>query len=180
MLSTLAYGSIGFLAPLMYVLLGLVPVVYLVVRWRTYRESGPADPQLGLKVALFHFRTLGYQIALAGLFCLLYIPFNEEARSDMLRIGGPLLISGLLIYGAHRFFLMKTNQAAFPAVGRLYQGFNLVACGLAGSAALVATLMLLAMEDADARAVMGGMVALLVYGGAWGAQGFSFFRQLKA
>ncbi len=69
-----------------YVVVPLAPVIYLVLRWRGYREGAPPEPQLGLKVVLHYFRTIGYHVLLGGGFCLLYGLWSEDQRWLLLRL----------------------------------------------------------------------------------------------
>lgn len=154
-----------------YILLPLAPLVYLILRWRAYREETPADPQLGVKTVLYYFRTLGYHVILVGEFLLLYGLMDEGSRWQLLRLSAAMLLSGGLIYGLHVWFLVKrTNTAAQPYVARLYNGFNMLICGLVGTGALVATLSTALSEELPWEALKISAGLFVVYGSAWFAQ----------
>lgn len=165
---------------ILYAFLWLFPVAYLILRWRAYREQAPEDPHLGLKAALYYFKTLAYHVMLAGTFLLIFGLINEQVRGEMLRLGAGLLLGGAIVYGAHAVIIDKrTNTLQFPAVARIYNGFNLVMTGLVAMAALVGTLVLLFQEHTPALAVRGALALLLVYGAAWAAQAAFMFKRAE-
>jgi hypothetical protein len=170
-----SYGSILFGATssiwILYTFLWLFPVAYLILRWRAYREQTPADPHLGIKAALYYFKTLAYHVVLVGTFCLIFGLINDHVREEMMRLGAGLLLGGGLVYGAHAVIIDKrTNTHQFPAVARIYNGFNLVMTGLVAMAAVIGTLVLLFAEHTPTVVIRGALVLLLVYGAAWAAQ----------
>lgn len=169
------YGSMLFGATsfiwILYAFLWLFPVAYLILRWRAYREQTPADPHLGIKAALYYFKTLAYHVVLVGTFCLIFGLINDQVREEMMRIGAGLLLGGGIVYGAHAIIIDKrTNTHQFPAVARIYNGFNLVMTGLVAMAAVIATLVLLFQEFTPVMVIRGALALLLVYGGAWASQ----------
>jgi len=154
-----------------YILMPLAPAIYLIVRWRTYRENGPADPQLGVKTVLYYFRTLGYHVILAAQFCLLYGLMDEEARWHLLRVCAALILAGGLVYGLHVWFITRrTNTEKSPAVARLYNGFNALICGLVGMGSLIAALVAVLAEDVSWDVFKASAALFVVYGSAWCAQ----------
>ena len=78
-----SYGSMLFGATsfiwILYAFLWLFPVAYLILRWRAYREQTPPDPHLGIKAALYYFKTLAYHVVLVGTFCLIFGLINDQA-----------------------------------------------------------------------------------------------------
>jgi hypothetical protein len=148
-------------------LVWLVPallVIYLVVRWRQER-SGVPDPQLGWKVVLFFFLWNAIQLAVFGLALVIYSLLEEG--SEPRRLGLSLVVSGLIIGGAHAFGVLKSNHRQFPNVGRMFSGMHLIFFGAIGSAAIIAmTYNLFRVEpDADFGKVAG--TGLIVYIVSW-------------
>ena len=92
-------------------------------------------------------------------------------RWHLLRMSLALLLGGGLIYGLHVWFLVrKTNTAAQPAVARLYNGFNMLICGLVGTGALVGALGTILAEDIPWEVFKPAAGLFVVYGSAWFAQ----------
>ena len=134
---SMMFGATSFIW-ILYAFLWLFPVAYLILRWRAYREQAPNDPHLGVKSALYYFKTLAYHVMLVGTFCLIFGLINDHIREQMMRMGAGLLLGGAIIYGAHAFIIDKrTNPLQFPAVARIYNGFNLVMTGLVAMAAVI-------------------------------------------
>ena len=178
------YGSMLFGATsfiwILYAFLWLFPVAYLILRWRAYREQTPADPHLGIKAALYYFKTLAYHVVLVGAFCLIFGLINDHVREQKMRMGAGLLLGGAIVYGAHAVIIDKrTNTLQVPAVARIYNGFNLVMTGLVAMAAVIGTLVLLFAEHTPAIVVRGALVMLLVYGGAWASQAAFQFKRVE-
>ena len=164
-----------------YILMPLAPFIYLVLRWRAYKEQSPADPQLGLKTLLYYFRTMSYHLILVGEFCLLYGLMEESSRWIMLRMSAAMFLGGGLIYGFHVFWLVKhTNTTEFPNVARLYNGFNALMCGLVGMGALVSCLGALLAEEPVWEVFKVGAALFVVYGSAWFAQTTLLIRRSPA
>lgn len=177
--SSMLFGATSFIW-IFYAFLWLFPVAYLILRWRAYREQSPADPHLGIKTALYYFKTLAYHAMLAGAFCLIFGLVNEHVRSEMMRLGAGLLLGGAIVYGAHVVIIDKrTNTHNFPAVARIYNGFNLVITGLVAMGALIATLVLLFQEHSPPLVIRGALVLLLVYGAAWAAQAAFLLKRVE-
>ena len=154
-----------------YVLVPLAPVIYLVLRWRGYREGAPPEPQLGLKVVLHYFRTIGYHVLLGGGFCLLYGLWSEDQRWLLLRLAAALLITGGVVFGLHVWFLVRfSDNASRPAVSRLYNGFNALVCGLVTTGALAAGLGGALAEDPAWEMVRVCAALVVVYGASWFGQ----------
>lgn len=177
--SSMLFGATSFIW-ILYAFLWLFPVAYLILRWRAYREQSPADPHLGLKAALYYFKTLAYHVMLVGTFLLIFGLINEHVRGEMMRMGAGLLLGGAIVYGAHAVIIDKrTNTHQFPAVARIYNGFNLVMTGLVAMAAVVATLVLLFQEYTPAMVIRGALALLLVYGAAWAAQAAFLLKRIE-
>ena len=93
------FGGMFVMMLFAYSLLPLFPFVYVVLRWRQGREGEAADPQLGLKVALHYFATIGLHVVLMALVALLYIFLIDRSRSSevLIRSGVGLLSCGGLV-----------------------------------------------------------------------------------
>ena len=177
---SMLFGATSFIW-ILYAFLWLFPVAYLILRWRAYREQAPNDPHLGVKAALYYFKTLAYHVMLVGAFCLLFGAINEYVRENMMRMGAGLLLGGAIVYGVHAFIIDKrTNTQQFPAVARIYNGFNLVMTGLVAMAAVIGTLVLLFAEHTPPMVIRGALVLLLVYGGAWASQAAFLFKRVES
>ena len=177
MLSNLYLGSFGF----MYLFWGffwILPAAYLLLRWRSYREQSPPDPQLGLKTALYYFKTLAYQVLLVAAFCLLFGLLAGRVREELVRLAIGLALGGGLIYGTHSVLIDKyTNTHKFQGPARLFNGFNLVMCGLVAMAAVIGFFALV-VQRGTPGAVIKGLIALaVVYGPAAFAQAFYLHRR---
>jgi hypothetical protein len=176
---SLLFGATSFIW-ILYAFLWLFPVAYLILRWRAYREQAPNDPHLGMKTALYYFKTLAYHVVLVGAFLLIFGLINDHIRERMMRMGAGLLLGGAIVYGAHAFIIDKrTNTLQFPAVARLYNGFNLVMTGLVAMTAVIVTLVMVFAEHTPAIAIRGALALLLVYGGAWAAQAAFLFKRVE-
>ena len=167
--------------PLFGIVVILPLVLYLIARWRSYRE-GTGDPQLGLKVALSYFRVLAYQLVLAGVFLLVWALMSDasdDTQEQILRTAGGLAVPGVIIFAAHNFAIAHTNQREQPVVGRLFGGLNLILTGLFGFLALSAAGFLFFQKNADKeiqRMLWSGMI---VYNLAWVMQGLLFSRSVR-
>ncbi len=186
------FGGRGLMGP-MFILQALGPMVmmmaliglmfplllYVVARWRDHRAP-TADPQLGLKFALHFFRIQGYQLVLAGLFMLVYSVLAKklpsEARELIWRPALGLVVPAGLVFGLMTTFLGKTNNDVSPAVGRLFNGYNLMVTGIIGFVALIMGFQLLFQKGPSGD--LGRVVwsAILVYTTAAAVQGALFGR----
>ena len=174
-----ALGSLSVIAPFLLWLVVSGPVlIYPIARWRAHREP-VFDQHLGIKVALGYFGMLAFQLALLGgtlvVFALLSKSSSDE-RSEMYRIGFGFLVPGLVILAAHVALLRRTNQDQFPAVRRLFLGYNLIVTGLLGLVAFVMTCQALFGKGSSGDFGRFSAAALLIYGTAWGACGIQLAR----
>jgi hypothetical protein len=167
-----------FLGPILTLLTWLPVILYVIARWRTYRE-GLTDAQLGLKVALSFFKIISYQLSLAGLFLLVYALMSDapdDMQEKVLRTAGGLLVPGMLIYGVHFYAYNQTNHREVPTVDRLFAGVNLLQTGIIGMVSVVAAFYMLFQKniaDESERLVWSGV---MVYVLAWLVQGLLFAR----
>lgn len=170
-----------FISPVITVLVALPVVIYIVARWRAYRDNQVADPHLGFKVALSFFKIASYQLCLLGLFLLVYglmTDLGDEAQEMMLRLAGGFIVPGLIVYAAHFVALTRTNAMELPAVSRMFAGLNLLQTGLIGNLALVMGFVMLFQEGDSGE---GGRIAwslVIVYTVAWVVQGLLFAREV--
>ena len=155
-------------------------VVYLVARWRTYREAGAADPQLGLKTALAMFQTLSYQALLLGGFLLFSSLFTkyDDGRGDGVRLAFGVLVPAGLVFGAHWVALARTNAVELPLVPRLFAGVSLIITGIAGFVALLALFTTLFGRGEGGEGLRKALAGVLVYSVAWVVQGLAFVRRV--
>lgn len=173
-MSSLFMGGFSFLMMYLYVLVPLAPAIYVFVRWRGYKESRPQDPQLGLKVLLYYFKVLGYHVFLVGGTILAAGILSSRSKNMAQRGVGPL-IGGAVVYGIHLYLIGRlTKNDRFSGAKRAYIGFNVIMTGLVGMIALITTLTML-MTD-DTRNIQFPAVLFVVYGAAWAAQTYLFWK----
>jgi hypothetical protein len=167
------FGGAFMLMLLAYSIIPLFPFVYVILRWRQAREGEPPDPQLGLKVALHYFATIGWHVTLIALFIVLYSFVVDSSRTQevMLRMGAGLLLGGVTVYGLHRVLIARmTDSAERPNVVRVFRGLNLVLCGLIGMSALIAVCAMITQESVPEEPFKIAGLLMLVYLTAWAAQ----------
>jgi hypothetical protein len=151
--------------------------VYVIARWRTYREQAPADPHLGLKTALAFFSTLAFQAALIGIFMFAYGLFTKGEGGDLIRSAMGILVPSALIYGAHFVALTRTNASELPVVVRMFAGASLIVSGTVGFVVLIlafTTLFSRGDSGDEGRAILA---AVLVWPVAWIVQGWRFLQK---
>jgi len=168
-----------FISPIVTVAVALPVVIYIVARWRTYRDHGGGDPHLGIKVAICVFRIAAFQLLLAGGFLMLYglmTTMDGDARINILRLAGGLFLPGLVVFAAHTVALHATNAESMPAVVRMFNGINLVQTGLTGFVSLVLVSVLMLQKDVPSEMNRLAWSLLLIYVPAWVAQGAMFMR----
>jgi len=162
---------VGLLAPM---------IMYILARWRDKHAPAP-DPQLGLKFVLNFFRVQSYQILLLGLFMLIYAMLTKEMskhRGDLMRPAFGFIVPAALVFGVTTALLPKTNQYAYPAVARLWNGYNLMITGLIGFIVLIFGFQLLFAKGSTGEAGRVVWALVLVYTSAWAVQGAMFARQV--
>lgn len=167
------FGGVFMLMLLAYSIIPLFPFVYVLLRWRIAREGEPPDPQLGLKVALHYFATIGWHVALLAAFVLLYSFVVDSSRMGeaFMRMGAGLLLGGLIVHGLHRALIGRmTDSAQRPGVARVFRGLNLVLCGLIGMSALIGLCVMITQEEVPEEPFKIAGLLMLVYLGAWATQ----------
>jgi len=165
------FGGVFVMMLFAYSLVPLFPFVYVLLRWRQARDGGAPDPQLGLKVAIYYFMTIGLHVVLMALALGLYGLIVDRAPESMMRAAVGLLLGGGIVYGLHRAILSRVVDAARRAnVARVFAGLNVVLCGLIGMGALIGTSVLLLQEQVPEDAFKVAGVVMVVYLGAWAQQ----------
>lgn len=167
------FGGMFALMLLAYSIIPLFPFVYVILRWRQAREGEPGDPQLGMKVALHYFATIGWHVTLVATFILIYSLVVDSSRMQevFMRMGAGLLLGGVIVYGLHRVLLGRlTDSATRPNVTRMFKGLNLVLCGLIGMSALIAMCVMITQESVPEEPFKVGGILMLVYLSAWASQ----------
>lgn len=186
------YGSRSLMGP-MYLLSMMTPVLvvmmitsllfplllYVIARWRDHRAP-VADPQLGLKFALHFFRVQSYQLLLFGTAMLVYSMLSKEMKGEMrefiYRPAFGFLVPAGIVFGVATAMLGRTNNYAYPAVGRLFNGYNLMLTGFIGFAALIWGFQALFQKGSSGEMGRLAWTGILVYTTAWGIQGAIFGR----
>jgi hypothetical protein len=178
MMNSFLYGGMAF-TWILYALFWIQPAAYLVLRWRAYREGGPADPHLGMKSMLYYFKTLGFQALLAAGFCLIYGIMSSINRGDMIRLAVGLMLGGGIIYGLTSVLIDKhTNTRTHPAAARLFNGFNLLVTGLVGSGALVFFFVMLLARGTPGDSLKWSIALTVVYCAAAAVQFLFLLRNM--
>jgi hypothetical protein len=167
-------GSTAFLAPILGVLPMLGTVIYVVARWRSYRDGLPPDPQLGFKTAMHFFMVLGFQLLLLGAFLLVWGIFKKGPSGEAMRTAAALVVAGGIVFGAHMVGLTRTNDQSFPLVGRMFAGLCLIITGLIATMGLTMALIALFSKGDSGDVGRGAWSATIVYGIAWAVQGLRF------
>jgi hypothetical protein len=166
-------GSFSFLLIYVYFVVPLAPIVYILIKWRSYRDNSPQDPQLGMKVVLYYFKTLAYQAVLASLAILFYSVLRSE--SDLIAVGLGIFISCGILYVIHYIIIPKlTNTHKFPLTARIYTGFNLIIVGLVGMTSFVITVAMLI--DKGLKESEMPLAIFVVYAIAWVVQTLLFCK----
>ncbi len=180
------FGMIGaasvFIAPLLGFSFMLPVIVYIVARWRTYREGAPGDPHLGLKTVISFFQFLSFQLALVGIFLFLYGLFTkggDEMRGSLMRTAFGVLVPSLLVYGAHFVALQRTNVVELPLIHRMFAGVTLFQTGIAGFFALVAGFVTLFAKGEQGDVARMVLAMVLVYTSAWVVLALRFVQRVS-
>lgn len=161
---------------LIYILIPLGPLIYIFIRWLSSRESGSVDPNLGIKVITYYFKTIGYHIALIGFSLILHYIFKSGSKSSI-RIGIGILICGGLVYLIHFLIIQKFfNDIEFTITKRVYNVFNLILVGLIGiSSMVIFLLMILSKTPLGFEAPLSFFIVYVI---AWILQSWYFYKPL--
>lgn len=173
----LGFGALQFL-PLMstffYILIPLAPIAYVFIKWRAARNGEPHDRDLGLKVVLYYFQTLGYHLILLGV-VLLGVGLLKGRLNDEAKTGLALILSGAVVYAVHTLLIQRRFQGdAVRVVPRFYTGFNVLVVGLIGMVCLTACILLLINDEI--RNIKIPAAGLAVYGTSWVFRTLEFMR----
>jgi hypothetical protein len=155
-----------------YLVIPLAPLVYWFLKWRLYRDGMQPDPELGKKVIVYYFKTLGYQLALIGLTMMIFGLLSRRG-DEQLKMGLGFLIGGGLVY----LLLVMAIYAKVVGdnthlVARMYTGINLLIVGLIFIIAFTAFWVIL--FTASFKAAKLPLSAFIVYAGALVGEGFYF------
>ena len=170
-----------FIAPIISVAVATPVIIYIVARWRSYRDGGPPDPQIGIKVAISWFRLASYQLLLAGGFLLVFAligDLGERGREELMRVAGGILFPGAIIYAAHHIAIGFTNARERPSVVRMFAGLNLIQTGIVGFTALILVGIFLFQKHTPKEPNRMAWSLVLVYVPAWCAQGSMLAREV--
>lgn len=160
----------------LYILIPLGPLIYIFIKWWSNRESKPVDPNLGIKVIIHYFKTLGYHISLIGLSLLLINLIKGDFDSGG-RIGVGIMIGGGLVYLVHLLILRRFfTDSDYTITGRVYTAFNLIFVGLVGITSMVILLVIILGKTPKEFEVP--LAFLIVYLIAWILQSWFFYRPL--
>lgn len=166
-------GSFSFLIVYAYLIVPLAPIVYIFIKWRSYRDNSPPDPQLGMKVVLYYFKTLAYHGVIASLAVIFYGVLGND--SGAINVGLGIFISCGLLYIVHYIIIPKlTNTLEFPLTARIYTGFNLIIVGLVGMISFVFTVTTLI--DRGWEKIDLPVAIFVVYTMAWAVQTLLFCK----
>ena len=171
-----AVGPLLTATAILLTLLAVPPLVlYLIARWRAHRD-GVADPQLGLKCALYYFATCALQLGLAGTALLIYMlisPGGGDKGAGYRAAIGFIIPAGLVLV-AHVGLLKRTNDEHYPGVRRLFYGFTLIIIGLVAFFALVLGFQALFMKGSTHGVGHSAGAMIVVYGTAWALIGYKY------
>jgi MFS family permease len=178
------YALLGVLWPSLWGLALAPPLIYLVARYRLYRESLPPDPHVGLKTVFAHFAYSTYQLALVGLALLVYgllTSKGADTRETILRTATGILLPSVLLLVLVLFAFRRTNHVQFPHVGRMYAGLNRFHVGgmFAFAVYLVAQTLVQRSKDIDSEVSSVAWSILLVYAAAFGLEVLRVRDELK-
>lgn len=171
-----AVGPVLTATAILLALLAVPPLVlYLIARWRAHRD-GIADPQLGLKCALYYFATCALQLGLAGAALLIYMLISPSSgdKSAGYRAAIGFIIPAGLVLVAHVGLLKRTNDEYFPGVRRLFYGFAMIVIGLVAFFALVLGFQALFMKGSTHGVGHTAGAMIVVYGTAWALIGYRY------
>ena len=164
-MSMIGLGFIPFFMYYLYAVVPLAPLVYLFLKWRSYRDGAAADPWLGAAVLLQYFWTLALHLALIGL-TLCVSGLVGSKMEEEVRPGLALLFTGVVALLAAFVALKRLPDSSLRGQAwRVFYALNLLVCGLLTLVALgTASFLVFTGKSADARLPLVGLV---VFGFAW-------------
>ncbi len=122
----------------LYYIFSIIPpavAVYILIKWRAYRDGAVNDPLLGAKTLFYFFRTIAYQILLLGTALIFYAVLNAEFDNEA-KIGLGLFTGGGLIFLLFHFLRHRLLNAEL--VKRVFNGFNLIVAGIIAMISMIA------------------------------------------
>ncbi len=168
-------GLMGFAPFIIYFIVPLFAFAYIFLKWRSYRDGLPQDPELGKKVILYYFKTISFHLILISL-TLIFSNLLKGDFKDNFLSGIGILIGSSIIYTIHIFIINKIfNNTQTYFVSRFYNGFNFVLVGLIGMTGIIVTTTLLVKgKFVDLQLPIS---ALIIYGTAWVWLGSTFIKK---
>jgi len=161
-MSMIGLGLFPFLMYYLYAVVPLAPLVYLLLKWRSYRDGAAVDPWLGAAVLLQYFWTLALHLTLIGL-TLAVAGLVGNRMDGEVKPGLALLFTGVVALLASFFALKRLPASPLRgAAWRVFFALNLLICGLLALVALGASsFMVFTGKMHDIRMPL---VALVVFG----------------
>lgn len=168
-----SYMSLFPLVYFLYILIPLGPIIYLFVRWRS-NKGEKADPNLGIKVMTYYFKTLGYHLSLIGIAVLLIDLFKNGYTANA-KTGTAIVITGGLVYIIHVLIISRSfDESGFTLTKRVYNAFNLILVGLV---ALSSTIILFAIIlGKRPKGFETPLAFMVIYMLAWLYQSWIFYK----
>lgn len=156
-------------------------VIYLVARWRDRGEHAEhPDQQIGIKVALNLFRLITFQLTLMAIFMFLLAVISDAPTGDFIRLALGLGIPSAGLCFFHTIFLGKTNATAYPAVGRMFDGWNLIITAIPGMVGIIALFLVIlapALDGQRGDILRAVFPYVMTYGAAWAFLAVGWFRR---
>ncbi len=174
-------GSILF-PVLSYFLFSIVLIIFILIKWRMDHDKEHKDPQVGLKVLLYYFKTIALHLMLASAVSTIISIFTDTL-CDSYSFPLALCAVGVLIYAAHLvLIIMFTNRSSFPTVARYFTAYNIFIAGVATIVSAIMSIIFLVERDYDSLNISGA--AVIVYSITWAVQliilfNIPLFKKLK-
>lgn len=160
----------------LYILIPLGPLVYIFIKWRSNRESEPVDPNLGIKVITYYFKTIGYHVSLIGL-SLIIINLIKGDFGHSGRTGIGIFLCGGLVYLVHFLILQKFfDDYDFIITKRVFNAFNLIFAGLVGIISMIILMVIVLGKKPEGFEYP--LAFFIVYLIAWKFQAWFFYKPL--
>jgi len=160
----------------LYVLIPLGPLVYIFIKWWSNKESKPVDPNLGIKVITYYFKTIGYHIFLIG-FSLILHDILKGGSKNSFSIGFGILICGSIVYIIHLMIIQRFfKDTVFSITKRIYNAFNLIFVGLISITSMSICLSILLGKRS--KGFEAPLTFFIVYVIAWIFQSWYFYKPL--
>jgi hypothetical protein len=132
---------------LSYFLISIVPVIFILVKWRMDHDMKVKDPQVGLKVLLYYFKTLSLQVLLVSA-VLTIIAIIKNILADMYAFPLSFFIVGAVIYAAHLILIILfTNRSGFPTVARYFAAYTTFTVGIVSMASAIMSIIFLIQKN---------------------------------